>query len=861
MPFASGVLGLLLWFSGPEWGWWILAPVSLTGITALVSMSVRCDHKFLIVVGIYNLAWTVPTFFWLTTVSSRSTLLPVVAWNFAAITVAAVYTLALVVLRLLMMKGWLGAVALPTVWVAAEWFIDLQSRIWLATTGEGIRLALTQISSSPIGVLASVGGASLVTWSTAAVAGLTFDAMTIHRQLESIRSIWVLVLVVLTAATVTSHTKNVSSSKTMTVAVVPRMIGDPEDLRRVHTSILQSANVDLVVWPEAALHRVITDSQQGSILNEFDSTPAIKFLTGCSRFESSGLYNSALLLNGNCILGHVDKRHPAPLLEGTSALSRFLHIQCEIPEVDMGITSVVVNSDPNREFQSGVVICHDILFPELVMEASSAPWIIHISNEGWARSALVKRRATACGAMRAVESGRPVVRCAMGGESSVIDDSGAVTVIAKENLINGDFAIRRVEGRSHQTLYSRFGNLPTLFLTLLFPAVMGVAISFGKARNSAGSAIRSREPAKPSPGSSNRRAITLVELLVVLGIIGLLVALLLPAVQSAREAARRTQCRNQLKQIGLALHNYHDAHGALPPGTITRFHSAKQAFQVLVDQMGYLDPAQSTPETPWVFQILPQMDQASAYNQFDFQKGTFGVVDLRPPRYMSGLNANAAILTIELPLLRCPTDYLRYFDYDINAMLGAQMGIPVLPCSRSNYAANWGTTTWEQDSDLDGDGQPDPGVRFLGAPFSRGKSQSFRDISDGLEQTALIAEVRQGNGIDGRGAFATPLPGGSLYMSRFTPNSQQDFFNHSPATGTGSGDQMPFSATCRPEKGLPCSYERLEHTAFAGSRSQHTGGVHVLNASGAVRFASDNIDHRIWMGFHSTAGSETIGDF
>lgn len=364
----------------------------------------------------------------------------------------------------------------------------------------------------------------------------------------------------------------------------------------------------------------------------------------------------------------------------------------------------------------------------------------------------------------------------------------------------------------------------------------------------------------PATGSY-RRAFTLVELLVVLGIIGLLVALLLPAVQSAREAARRTQCRNQLKQIGLALHNYHDAHGALPPGTITKFPSAKQAFRVLVDQMGYLDPAQSTPETPWVFQILPQMDQAAAYNQFDFQKGTFGVVDLRPPRYMSGLNANAAILMIELPLLRCPSDYLRYFDYDINAMLGAQMGIPVLPCARSNYAANWGTTTWEQDSDLDGDNLPDPGVRFTGAPFSRGKSQSFRDISDGMEQTALIAEVRQGNAIDGRGAFATPLPGGSLYMSRFTPNGQQDYFSHTPATGTGSGDQMPFSATCRPEKGLPCSYERLEHTAFAGSRSQHAGGVHVLTASGSVRFASDNIDHQIWMGFHSTAGSEAIGDF
>ena len=190
-------------------------------------------------------------------------------------------------------------------------------------------------------------------------------------------------------------------------------------------------------------------------------------------------------------------------------------------------------------------------------------------------------------------------------------------------------------------------------------------------------------------------------------------------------------------------------------------------------------------------------------------------------------------------------------------MLGAPLGIPILNCARSNYAANWGNTNWEQDADLDGDDVPDPGIEFLGAPFSRAKSLRFSDIADGMDQTALIGEVRRGNKIDCRGAFATPLPGGSLYMSRFTPNGQRDIYNHTPATGPGEGDQMPFPATCNPEKHLPCSYEPLEHTAFAGSRSQHSGGVHVLTASGAVRFASDHIDHRIWSGFHSTAGHES----
>ncbi|MFG0295400.1 MAG: DUF1559 domain-containing protein, partial [Maioricimonas sp. JB045] len=107
--------------------------------------------------------------------------------------------------------------------------------------------------------------------------------------------------------------------------------------------------------------------------------------------------------------------------------------------------------------------------------------------------------------------------------------------------------------------------------------------------------------------TSRRRGFTLIELLVVIAIIAILVALLLPAVQQAREAARRSQCKNNLKQIGLALHNYHDTHGSFPPGYIARYVSAT-------------DPAsaETGPGFAWGTMILPFLDQSPTYNQLNF---------------------------------------------------------------------------------------------------------------------------------------------------------------------------------------------------------------------------------------------------
>jgi len=218
------------------------------------------------------------------------------------------------------------------------------------------------------------------------------------------------------------------------------------------------------------------------------------------------------------------------------------------------------------------------------------------------------------------------------------------------------------------------------------------------------------------PRPTRLRGFTLIELLVVIAIIAILIALLLPAVQQAREAARRTQCKNNLKQLGLAMHNYHDVHNKFPVG------------------------AYNCCWGTWQVAILPYIEQTAYFELYENSGGN----DSTGPRY--GASPNTQVTTQRFAALSCPSD----FD-----------NRPFSNITCHNYAVNYGNTSYAQGTVN--------GVTFGGAPFSRLNCFGFRDAIDGTSTTLLMAEVLQGIGNDLRGfGWWGDASGFSAYL---TPNS------------------------------------------------------------------------------------------
>ncbi|MCA9015150.1 MAG: DUF1559 domain-containing protein [Planctomycetaceae bacterium] len=308
---------------------------------------------------------------------------------------------------------------------------------------------------------------------------------------------------------------------------------------------------------------------------------------------------------------------------------------------------------------------------------------------------------------------------------------------------------------------------------------------------------------------------TLIELLVVIAIIAILIALLLPAVQQAREAARRSTCKNNLKQIGLALHNYHETHRVFPPGFIDSqldFSSSKTAA-----------PTANSNGLGWGTMILPYMDQGPLYNQIGSTTGSFG-------QHWS-VNASTLAKTI-LPAFNCPSDPMGGINTDKSSF------------GKSNYLASHGTAAATTNNGL----------------FYGNSSTRIRDITDGTSNTIMVSErttKNDGAGTNNCGGTTDCAWTGGLWIGpRYTSDTStwHPGLYHFDVTNFGGGN---------------ATYLINSSAATWGedwcASSAHVGGAHFLLGDGQVRFISENISsggsNTTYHQLVTRSGGEVVGEF
>jgi prepilin-type N-terminal cleavage/methylation domain-containing protein/prepilin-type processing-associated H-X9-DG protein len=322
-----------------------------------------------------------------------------------------------------------------------------------------------------------------------------------------------------------------------------------------------------------------------------------------------------------------------------------------------------------------------------------------------------------------------------------------------------------------------------------------------------------------------RHAFTLIELLVVIAIIAVLIGLLLPAVQKVREAAARAKCQNNLKQLGLAAHNYENTVGRLTPGN--------------TDQP---DPSIASA----IVLLLPYVEQSSKYSQFDFTSN------------IDTSTTNALARTQDVPIFLCPSDP--------STGQRADSGSPT-PYGRCNYYANLGiNANWRN---------ADPGT---GGPFYNKSQVKIVEIADGTSNTAMFAEVKRGAFPDHTLYDATLIPSADWDASitkppasnyEFTPLSQCDAGNPNPTNSyhdsiglkyyRGRHPYCYYTHTFPPNReGPDCISHTSNNSGHFGARSYHAGGINVLFGDGSVHFITNGINFPTWKALGTRGGGEAV---
>jgi prepilin-type N-terminal cleavage/methylation domain-containing protein len=331
-----------------------------------------------------------------------------------------------------------------------------------------------------------------------------------------------------------------------------------------------------------------------------------------------------------------------------------------------------------------------------------------------------------------------------------------------------------------------------------------------------------------------RRGFTLVELLVVIAIIGVLVALLLPAVQAAREAARRSQCANRLKQLGLAMHNYENTSQVFPVGTINAS-PANGAIAAGDDPNGRNGGGAIGIGGPWIVLMLPFLEQSALHNNF------LTIISQRPEAVdwfgHASYVTTAPIGAQHLPAMDCPSHPFT------DEQLANGTGMEHL--ARGNYCANYGNR---------GYGGVHTKNPITGGLFGNNHKIGAQDGLDGLSNTLAFSELKYrlpsttGPSIqDTRGTWSYGSMGANIFTTLNGPNSSVP----DGVWGCRNFPQLPVH--------MPCVQIGTPYTEMhAAARGYHPGGVMACMGDGSTRFYSSNIDIVVWRALGSRGGAEAV---